>query len=449
MLNNNFIKKIKAKIDTNQHVKEVVKGSGFTFLAKIAGAGLGLISSLIIARFYGADIVGLVAIINSVLSIFTIFGLMGTNVAILRMIPEYIVKYTLSDAYAIYKKILFIVLLLSSISGLILYFSAHYIATYIFHKEALVFFLLIAAPFVLVNTINTINSETLRGLQKIKIYVLIQVIPSIVTVILLIFLTYFLYDKYNPVYIMFLTSLIISIALLIALRKFFSQKKRCISKLNILGVMTLSFPMFMTSVMHTVINQTDIIMLGAMLSAHEVGVYTIVLKLTLLTSFILIAVNSMAAPKFSQLYHAGNIEDLKIVAQSSAKLIFYSTLPIVIIYVFCGYYILKIYGEDFTQGYYALIFLTIGQFVNAAAGSVGYFLDMTGSQKQFQYIVMIGASLNIILNFIFIPKYGINGAAIASMLSAVFWNVTAAVLIRYKYGFYISYIPFYKQKGVA
>jgi len=441
-----LIEYLKAKIGTNKHVKEVIKGSAFTFLAKIAGTALGLIASLIIARYYGANVIGTVAIINSVLAIFTIFGLMGTNVAILRLVPEYIEKYSISEAFYIYKKVLLIVMGLSILGGLVLYFGASFIASKVFNNESLKLFLLISAPFILIRTISTLNSETLRGLQKIKLYALIQFLPSVITILFLIFLTYFFYDKYNPVYIMFATNFIIFGILFYMLPKLFLIKDTRNSKISTSDIISLSFPMFLTSVMHLIIGQSDILMLGIMLNEHEVGIYSIVLKLATLTSFILVAVNSMAAPKFSQLYHSGKINELKIVTQSSAKLIFYTTLPIILIYIFAGFYILKIYGNEFTQGYYALIFLAIGQFVNAAAGSVGYFLDMTGGQKQFQYIVIIGAGLNIILNLILIPKYGINGAAIASMISIAFWNITAAVLIKRKYGFYISYFPFTSMK---
>ena len=441
-----MIQRLKAKIGSNKHVKEVVKGSAFTLLAKIFGTVLGLISSLMIARYYGANVVGLVAIINSVLSIFIIFGLMGTNVAILRFIPEYIEKYSLSDAYAIYKKILLLVFTLSFIGGILLYFSAPFIASDIFHNKDLTIFLLIAAPFILMRTLTTINSETLRGLRKIKLYALVQFLTSLINLVLLILLTYFLYDKYNPIYILFISIFLLFIVLFLMIKKQFRSTEKTISKMSTSQIVNLSFPMFLTASMQMVIVQTDTVMLGIMRTVEEVGVYAIVVKLALLTSFILTAVNSMAAPKFSQLYHSGKMEDLKIVAQKSAQLIFWSSLPLILIYILAGYYILQIFGDEFTNGYYALIFLAIGQFVNAAVGSVGYFLNMTGHQKVFKNIILFAALLNLVLNFILIPMYGITGAAIASTISMIFWNVFAAFYVKKIFGFYISYNPLLLRK---
>ena len=64
-----------------------------------------------------------------------------------------------------------------------------------------------------------------------------------------------------------------------------------------------------------------------------------------------------------------------------------------------------------------LIILSVGQFFNAYCGSIGYLLNMTGKEKIFKNAILIGAILNIILNFVLIPYWGIIGAAVASAVS--------------------------------
>jgi len=419
----------------------VIKGSSFVLLAKVAATVFSMISGLIMARYYGAEVVGILAIINSALSISVIFGVMGSNVAILRLVPEYIERFSISHAYAVYKKVLLLVIFMSSIIGGILYLLAPWIALSIFDKKILISFFMIASPFVLVLAVNSLNSETLRALQNIKKYALMQLFSSVMIVVMLAITTYSFYYRYNPIYIMLGVNLLMMPLLFFMVGKSFAVLKKKKSKISTTEIISLSFPMFLTSVMHLVIGQTDLIMLGCMSTTRDVGIYSIALKLAMLTSFILVAVNSMVAPKFAQLYHSGQMDDLKIVAQNSAKLVFFATFPVVLVYSFLGTYVLKLFGNDFVEGVYVLIFLVLGQFINAAAGSVGYFLDMTGNQVLFQKIVMFGAGLNIFLNFILIPRYGINGAAFASMVSIGSWNIIAAVTIKMKYGFFISYFP--------
>lgn len=410
-------------------------------MGKIMATGLGVVSSLIVARYYGPEVVGIVAIINSVVDIALIFGSMGMNTAILRLIPEYLEKYSVDDAFSIYKKIFLAIATLSVMCGTSVFLFAPWMAYSLFKKEILTPFFKLAAFFIPIIAINSLNSETLRSFQNKEEYALVQWLPTLINVILLLLVTFLFYHRYNPVYIFFCTTAIMAPILFWLVRSPFRNAQQKKSRITTREVFALSFPMFLTSVMHLVMGKTDIIMLGAMTTAREVGIYSVSLKLSLLTSFILVSVNAMLAPKFSQLFHAGKLEDLKMVARNCARLIFYATLPIVVIYLFFGDYILALFGRDFVSGRMALVILIGGQFVNSAAGSVGYFLDMTGHQKVFQYIVMFGAVLNIVLNFILIPHFGINGAAFASTISIATWNIMAAVAIKKRFGFFISYIP--------
>jgi O-antigen/teichoic acid export membrane protein len=67
---------------------------------------------------------------------------------------------------------------------------------------------------------------------------------------------------------------------------------------------------------------------------------------------------------------------------------------------------------------------------------------MTGKEKLSQRIMIWMTGLNIILNVVLIPRYGIVGAAIATTISMVTWNVIAAFYV-YKY-YKVIAIPFVK-----
>ena len=54
---------------------------------------------------------------------------------------------------------------------------------------------------------------------------------------------------------------------------------------------------------------------------------------------------------------------------------------------------------------------------------------MTGKEKLFQNILILALFLNIGLNFLLIPNHGIEGAAIASSASIIFWNLTSVAYI--------------------
>jgi len=211
-------------------------------------------------------------------------------------------------------------------------------------------------------------------------------------------------------------------------------------------IASLSIPMLMTNSMQFFISQTSVVMLGIFHGESDVGYYSIAVKLATLTSFALVAINSMIAPKFSELYHVEKMEELFHVARKSSKLIFWTAVPILMVLVIFGSLILRwCFGKDFTVAYPAMLLLVAGQFVNAISGPTQLFMSMTGHQKVLRDIIFVAALINIGLSVLLIPKYAINGAAVAGMVSLSYWNIHALLFIKFTYGRSIGYIPLCRQ----
>ena len=166
------------------------------------------------------------------------------------------------------------------------------------------------------------------------------------------------------------------------------------------------------------------------------------------------AINSIAAPKFAELYAKQDFEGLKKVVNQSTKLIFWSTIPLVAIFFIFPEFLLGIFGDKFKIGVTAFIFLSCGRLISSFSGSVGNLLQMTGKQVMFMNILFAGACINVVLNYLLIPSdnlfsefgvSGINGAALASMISLSAWNLAMVYFVKREFGFYTFYIPFIKK----
>jgi O-antigen/teichoic acid export membrane protein len=88
---------------------------------------------------------------------------------------------------------------------------------------------------------------------------------------------------------------------------------------------------------------------------------------------------------------------------------------------------MAVFGPEFERGSTALSILLVGQVVNVAAGPVGVLLTMTGHEKRVAAAVGASACCNLLLNLLLIPRFGIEGAAVASAVSLILWN--AAMLL--------------------
>jgi O-antigen/teichoic acid export membrane protein len=204
----------------------------------------------------------------------------------------------------------------------------------------------------------------------------------------------------------------------------------------------MSIPLLLGQSMMLIMGKIDLLMLGAFIDQESVGIYNAALKVSMLAYLGLMAINSIAAPKFAELNESSNFQALKSLVQQSTKTIFWITFPVVLIFALFPSQILSIFGEEFKIASYSLIILSIGKMFSAICGSVGTLLQMSGNQKYFQNVLIAAAILNVALNYILIPNYQLLGAAIASLVSNVFWNILMVIYIKRKFGFYTIYLPF-------
>jgi O-antigen/teichoic acid export membrane protein len=86
-------------------------------------------------------------------------------------------------------------------------------------------------------------------------------------------------------------------------------------------------------------------------------------------------------------------------------------------------WVLSLAGPDFVIGSTALVILACGQFVIVATGPGGFLLSMTGRQAILRNVNVMGALLNVALNAILIPLWGVVGAATATATSLALINL--------------------------
>ena len=183
------------------------------------------------------------------------------------------------------------------------------------------------------------------------------------------------------------------------------------------------WPLSMVAGMQVINRHTDILMLGFFVSADEVGVYRVAAQAAALVGFSLQIVNMVVAPHFARLHASGETERLQRLVTGSARLVLLGAVPAALVLILAGDTVLSLlFGADYALGQTALVVLTIGQLVNAGVGSVALLLNMAGYEKETARGVLIAALINVPLNLLLIPLFGMTGAALATAISLVIWN---------------------------
>ncbi|MGY4688466.1 oligosaccharide flippase family protein [Salibacterium sp. K-3] len=177
------------------------------------------------------------------------------------------------------------------------------------------------------------------------------------------------------------------------------------------------------------INKADVIMLGLMASDMSVGIYQITVQISNTASVLLIIFNTVFAPKISTLFHEQKFVEMKGLYIKATRILAVISLLTTMIILLGKDIFLGVFGEAFTQGDVSLTLRSIGQFINIAVGGVWVMLAMTGEPRFQMYANIAAFAINIALNFILIPEYGIDGAAFASMVTLVFTNVIGYLIV--------------------
>ncbi len=441
-----MLDKIKEKISGDTHLGELIKASATSFFLKMIGVFFSYLLVLYITNHFGAEEYGQYAIAMTLLSIAIIIPKFGLETSLVRIIGALYSKGG-GGIYPTLGKAFFFSFLLSILFSSVVYFYAGFISELINKPDMersikTISFAII--PMVMISLIAAI----FQAIRKVSLFVFLTTVITPFIFIILLFLTDFFGRESQELLLIYLCSsalsFLISLILFIKLELKSNSVRTNITKFT--SILKISFPMLLTSSFVMLMMWTDILMLSYFTTEADVGVYSVAQKVAGIISISLMAVNAIAAPKFVQFYSNNDLKGFEKIVKQSTKLIFYTSLPALLVIMLFSKELLSMFGDEFVVGYAVLIILTIGQFINASSGSVGYVLQMTDRQTAFQYVILFASVVNVILNYALIPKYGINGAAYASMGSMILWNIILVIYVKMKLGFYTVYIPYLSEK---
>ena len=109
-------------------------------------------------------------------------------------------------------------------------------------------------------------------------------------------------------------------------------------------------PLFVIVVLAQVTQWVGQLLLGAWSSSEDVALFATAQRTAMLTSFILVAVNAIAAPKFAEAYKNNDLTQVRYVAKLSGRLMTLCALPIVGFMLIFASWLMGLFGGDFVQG---------------------------------------------------------------------------------------------------
>ncbi len=190
-------------------------------------------------------------------------------------------------------------------------------------------------------------------------------------------------------------------------------------------ILSSAWPIAISTVLVTILLSIDTIMLGWFKSAEDIGLYSAAQKpiqfFSALPGFFAIAI----LPLFSRLANKDN-EKFRVILEKSLGLIYILALPLAV-----GGVILRkevmvlLFGLAYAGAANAFALLLLNVLTSFPNGIIINAIFTYNRQRAVIWTIGIGAMLNIGLNLVLIPKYGIMGAAAATLLSQTLSNIFA------------------------
>lgn len=204
-----------------------------------------------------------------------------------------------------------------------------------------------------------------------------------------------------------------------------------------------SFPLLLSGAAVVVYQKIDQVMLGNMIDKEAVGYYSVAGKFTEICLFIPTILSQTITPILVKAYH-DNMDDYQRKAKLFMNITIWGTIIICIVICLISHPLIKYtFGIEYTAAVTLLqimIFKTIGY---ASAQITGALIVIEKKQKYVVIRNIIGCIVCIGLNLLLIPRYGVTGAAMASVITAICTGYFSHVFIpTYRSYFYTQTYSF-------
>ena len=388
------------------------------------------VSVLILVKYLGTINYGYLTIGFTILSIGVILSNFGLNYGVFRFVPIFLAQNEISKVKGVISFCIRRVAIYAIIVAIVMFFGAELIAINIFNKPPLVDYIQlfsIAIPF---SVLSTMIFHIFKGFSHINYKILIEdILILIVRIILYLFCLYFGLSAMGIVISYSISLLIGLIAGIYFLIKIFPQMsdKKIKPEINISEITKYSYPLFLSSFLAIFLNRTDILMLSYYLPADQIAIYSISHKLAILVFFIANATFAIFTPTMAKFFAKAKLIEMNNISIRIVYWVSIVTIPLFLSITLFSEDLLGFFGRDFVVGKTALIILSVSFLLNSLLGFAGQLLGVLGKSKVILINSLMAGILNIILNFVLVPHFGIIGAACATAFSIFAVNLARAI----------------------
>jgi O-antigen/teichoic acid export membrane protein len=426
-----------AKINSflDDQMREVLRKAAISLTLRVGGAAAQFAFTVLIARMFGPTGLGRYALALSIVAIASTFARWGVDQATLKYVAIYAARGEKEAVSRLVNQGLHFIGVTGVVVSSVLWLLAPWLARGIFHDMELIVLLRIMIFSILPFSLLNLLAEAIRGLQRIGVHTLVQgVLVPLFSIVFLLLYQFIAGKGLRGAGIAYVSACILVTGTAFFLWQIYLKRQRNDSINN--GpvsrriLLTTASPLAWVTLISVAMSFTETLVLGVFRTSAEVGLYAAALRLALLVNFVIIAFNSILAPKFASLYHESNLSAVSALSSKSILAMSVVASPLLGIFIIFPRQVLALFGTEFVSAAAALVVLSFGQLFSILVGPVGIYLMMTGLEKTMRSNLLLSYMANLIAALLLIPSLGVMGGALSATIGIFFLNFSCWVAAR-------------------
>lgn len=414
--------------------RQSLKSSTVSYFGLVIGY---VITLFIYPKFLETREIGLVKVLLSAGMLFTSLAHLGMTNVVSKYISAYKEKEIPGFLFFCFGMpiigfVIFSILLILFKDGIVNYFAekSPLIGDYIYYT----------IPLTLILMYYGILSSYSRSIQRLTVPTFLRdVILRIFIIGLIVAYSYYALSLDNLIQGFVLIHLIPLAILIFYLLKISPHKLKIdfsFTKLeNFKEIRSFSFFSMLFGASGILIVNIDNIMISGQKGLKYMGIYSIAFAIGMVVEIPRRSISQMSYPILSKHWHKNEPDKILELYQKSSLTQTVLASIIFILTIVNAEYFLDIMpnGEAFKPAIYVIYFISAGKWIEACLGLTG---EIITTSKLFYYnlsFILSLVGITILTNWIFIPMYGITGAALASGISIAAFCIIKAIFIYFRF----------------
>lgn len=391
--------------------------TAFSIIARFAGVGLNFAVAIIITRTLPMNEAGMLFMLMTLVTGISLFSRVGVEQWLVREVAG-LPEEGLAQAQLRHLHSAFRLLLLTSLIFMLIWMAiSPMIKRNLFDGDIHLGLLWIAALGIFFFNLVMTNSAFMKAAHHISESLLIQnALPAVCMMIMTLLLWPFFPVNQNYLWIYTASLALAGIASFYWLRPWLPLLKTRAEPLARQAVFQSAIPLAPVSYFAFMMLWADTLMTGWLLTNEDVALFTVAARLSFVSGFFLGALDATIYPRLLRM-HKQNPEKLRKFFWQATVLVAAVLGVVTLLIAAVGKPVLAVFNEGYVQAASTLVILLLGQLVRGLGITFSFMFIIREKVRYLNSLLLIALLANLLANWLLIPQYGIEGAAMATLVA--------------------------------